>query len=137
MSYPDPAVSEERGDWIKLEGMVFYGLHGVDPAEKELGQRFTVDVALQRDLRRPGRSDDLHQTINYAQVYRIAKQVLEGPSKNLIEALAEEIARRIAETCEGVETIRVRVRKPEVPIKGSVLAAATVEIERIPRIDYP
>ncbi|HEX2185323.1 MAG TPA: dihydroneopterin aldolase [Chloroflexota bacterium] len=76
-------------------------------------------------------------TVNYAQVYRIAKQVMEGPSKNLIEALAEEIARRIAERCEGVEVIRVRVRKPEVPLKGSVLAAATVEIERRPRIDYP
>jgi dihydroneopterin aldolase len=117
--------------------MVFYGLHGVDPAEKSLGQRFTVDIALQRDLRRPGRSDDLHDTVNYAQVYRIARQVLEGPSKNLIEALAEEIARRIAESCPGVATIRVRVRKPEVPIKGSVLDAAAVEIERIPRIDYP
>jgi dihydroneopterin aldolase len=131
------AVSDERGDWIRLEGMVFYGLHGVDPAEKTLGQRFTVDVALQRNLRKPGRSDDLHDTVNYAHVYRIAKQVMEGPSKNLIEALAEEIARRIAESCNGVETIRVRVRKPEVPIKGSVLAAATVEIERYPRIDYP
>ncbi len=128
---------EDRGDWIKLEGMVFYGLHGVDPAEKALGQRFTVDVALQRNLRRPGRSDDLHDTVNYAQVYRIVKQVMEGPSKNLIEALAEEIAQRIAESCAGIETIRVRVRKPEVPIKGSVLAAATVEIERVPRIDYP
>ncbi len=130
-------MTGERGDWITLEGMVFYGQHGVDPAEKSLGQRFTVDVALQRDLRKPGRSDDLHDTVNYAHVYRIAKQVLEGPSKNLIEALAEDIARRIAESCPGVETIRVRVRKPEVPIKGSVLSAAAVEIERIPRIDYP
>src|SRR5919202_1803127 len=128
-------MTDERGDWIKLEGMVFYALHGAAPAEKQLGQRFTVDVALQRDLRRPGRSDDLHDTINYAQVYRIARQVMEGPSKNLIEALAEEIAQRIAESCPGVETIRVRVRKPEVPIKGSVLAAAAVEIERVPRID--
>src|SRR5436190_482741 len=130
-------MTDERGDWIKLEGIVFYGYHGVDPAEKQLGQRFTVDVALQRNLRRPGRSDDLHDTVNYGQVYRIAKQVMEGPSKNLIEALAEEIAWRIAESCAGVETIRVRVRKPEVPIKGSVLAAAMVEIERYPRIDYP
>ena len=125
------------GDWISLEGMVFYGMHGVDPAEKALGQRFVVDVALQRDLRTAGRTDDLGKTINYAQVFKIARQVLEGPSKDLIEALAEEIARRIAETHDGIETIRVRVRKPEVPIKGSVLAAAAVEIERVPRIDYP
>jgi dihydroneopterin aldolase len=124
-------------DTISLEGMVFYGMHGVDPAEKSLGQRFVVDVTLERDLRRPGQTDDLHDTVNYAHVYRVAKQVLEGPSKNLIEALAEEVARRIAASCPGVQAIRVRVRKPEVPIKGSVLAAAAVEIERRPRIDYP
>ena len=117
--------------------MLFYGMHGVDPAEKALGQRFIVDVEIARSLRRPGESDDVAETINYADVYRFARNVLEGPSKNLIEALAEEIARRIAESCPGVETIRVRVRKPEVPIKGSVLRAAAVEIERIPRIDYP
>lgn len=125
------------GDRIRLEGMVFYGMHGVDPAEKSLGQRFVVDVELERDLRKPGRTDDLHDTVNYAHVYRIAKSVLEGPSKNLIETLAEEISRRIAESTDGVERIRVRVRKPEVPIKGSVLTAASVEIERVPRIDYP
>jgi dihydroneopterin aldolase len=126
-----------RNDCIRLEGMRFYGFHGVDPAEKSLGQRFVIDVELERDLRKPGRTDDLHDTVNYAQVYRIAQQVVEGPSKNLIEAVAEEIARRIAASCPGVEAIRVRVRKPEVPIKGSVLDAAVVEIERRPRIDYP
>jgi dihydroneopterin aldolase len=117
--------------------MVFYGLHGVDPAEKSLGQRFVVDVEIARDLRRPGQTDDVHDTINYADVYRFARNVLEGPSKNLLEALAEEIARRIAEYWAGIEEIRVRVRKPQAPIKGSVLRAAAVEIVRQPRIDYP
>jgi dihydroneopterin aldolase len=125
------------GDRIWLEGMIFYGLHGVDPAEKVLGQRFVVDLEVERDLRKPGRTDDVEDTVNYAQLYRIAKAVLEGPSKNLIEAVAEEIAQRVAESCAGIEVIRVRVRKPEVPIKGSVLGAAAVEIERRPRIDYP
>jgi 7,8-dihydroneopterin aldolase/epimerase/oxygenase len=130
-------MSEIRGDRIRLEGMIFYGLHGVDPAEKALGQRFVVDLEVERDLRRPGRTDEVTDTVNYAQLYRIARAVLEGPSKNLIEAVAEEIARRVAETCAGVDAVRVRVRKPEVPIKGSILGAATVEIERRPRIDYP
>jgi 7,8-dihydroneopterin aldolase/epimerase/oxygenase len=130
-------MNEIRGDRIRLEGMIFYGLHGVDPAEKALGQRFVVDLEVERDLRRPGRTDEVADTVNYAQLYRIARAVLEGPSKNLIEAVAEEIARRVAETCAGVDAVRVRVRKPEVPIKGSILGAATVEIERRPRIDYP
>jgi 7,8-dihydroneopterin aldolase/epimerase/oxygenase len=127
------------GDRIILEGMILYGMHGVDPAEKSLGQRFIVDVEIAKDLRRPGASDDVDDTINYADVYRMAKNVLEGPSRNLIEYLAEDIARRIAEYWprHGIEEIKVRVRKPEVPIKNSVLAAAAVEITRQPRIDYP
>ena len=132
---------DRTSDRILLEGMLFYGMHGVDPAEKSLGQRFIVDVEIARSLRRPGESDDVHDTINYADVYRFAKNVLEGPSKNLIEALAEEIARKIADyrhgERHGIEHIRVKVSKPEVPIKGSVLTAAAVEIVRRPRIDYP
>ena len=73
------------GDRIRLEGMIFYGMHGVDPAEKALGQRFVVDLEVERDLRK-GRSDDVNDTLNYAMLYRIARSVLEGPSKNLIEA---------------------------------------------------
>ena len=128
-------------DRIILKGMLFYGMHGVDPAEKELGQRFVVDVEITRDLRRPGETDDVGDTINYADVYRFAKKVLEGRSKNLIEALAEEIAHKIADYWHGerhgIQQIRVRVSKPEVPIKGSVLRAAAVEIVRVPRVDYP
>ena len=46
-------------DEILLEGMRFYAYHGVNPEERALGQRFTVDVVLAVDLRRAGRSDDL------------------------------------------------------------------------------
>jgi dihydroneopterin aldolase len=130
-------MSAFRGDRIRLEGMIFYGMHGVDPAEKSLGQRFVVDLEVERDLRKPGRTDDLNDTVNYAQLYKLTRAVLEGPSKDLIEALAEEVARRVAEAYPGVEVIRVRVLKPEVPIKGSILHGAAVEIERRPRIDYP
>jgi dihydroneopterin aldolase len=132
-----PVAGGPGSDRIRLEGMIFYGHHGVDPAEQALGQRFVVDVELVRDLRKPGRSDELADTINYAQVYRLVRAVVDGSPKRLIEAVAEAIARRIAESCPGLEAIRVCVRKPEVPIKGSVLAAAAVEIERYPRIDYP
>ncbi|HEX2185324.1 MAG TPA: dihydroneopterin aldolase [Chloroflexota bacterium] len=48
------ATGGARGDRIRLEGMIFYGYHGVDAAEKALGQRFSVDVELERDLRLPG-----------------------------------------------------------------------------------
>src|SRR5262245_31093928 len=125
-----PPSGGQMTDSIRLEGMVFYGFHGVGPAERELGQRFLVDVELERDLRRPGHSDELADTTNYSQVYRIVKAVVEGPPRNLLEALAESIAAALLDSFRGLGAVRVRVSKPNAPVKGAVLANVSVEIER-------
>ena len=116
-------------DKIQLEGMTFYGFHGAKPAEQELGQRFVVDVEMHRDLSVPGLSDNLEDTINYSRAYRLVKEVMEGPSRKLLENLAETIAQRALKEFD-LKAIRVRVKKPEVPMKGSILAHAGVEIFR-------
>ena len=125
------------GDRIHLEGMIFYGFHGVDPAEKVLGQRFIVDVTVERDLRKPGRTDSVADTVSYATIFKLTRAVVEGPSRDLIEAVAEGVAEAIGRAYPDLEAVRVRVRKPGAPVKGSVFDWASVEIERIPRIDYP
>ncbi|MBI2865399.1 MAG: dihydroneopterin aldolase [Chloroflexi bacterium] len=118
-------------DKIVLAGMMFYGYHGVSPAEKELGQRFVVDVELSMDLTPGGSSDDLSKTVNYSAVYKVVKKAVEGPTLSLIEAVAERIARDVLSQFQ-VEQVRVTVKKPEVPIKGSVLSYVAVEIVRAP-----
>lgn len=116
------------GDRIFLEGMVFYGYHGVRAEEKKLGQRFVVDLEVWKDLRPAGRSDDLSQTVNYAELYRLAADIVTGPPSDLIEAVAERIAAAVLRH-HVVDAVRVRVRKPEAPVAG-VLGAAAVEILR-------
>ena len=116
-------------DKIELKGMTFYGFHGVNPAEKELGQRFVVDLDIFTDLAKAGRTDDLDDTVDYSEVYRGVREVVEGPSHNLLESVAASIAERVL-AHRGVEAVRVRLRKPEVPMKGSVLTHAAVEIYR-------
>ena len=116
-------------DKIELRGMTFYGFHGVSPAEKELGQRFVVDVDIFRDLTTAGQTDDLGYTVDYTEVYRTVRDVVEGPSRNLLESVAAAIAERIL-AAHDIEAVRVRVRKPEVPMKGSILTHAAVEIFR-------
>ena len=69
------------GDRIHLEGMIFYGFHGVDPAEKVLGQRFIVDVTVERDLRKPGRTDSVADTVSYATIFKLTRAVVEGPDR--------------------------------------------------------
>jgi dihydroneopterin aldolase len=116
-------------DKIFLHGMVFYGYHGVNPEERAQGQRFVVDLELSRDLSPAGLSDDLASTVNYASVFKVAREVMEGPPCSLIEAVAERLAGAILSRFE-VEEVRVRVRKPWAPVKGSVLDWVAVEIVR-------
>jgi dihydroneopterin aldolase len=116
-------------DKIQLEGMVFYAFHGVGPAEREVGQRFVVDLEVERDLRPAGLSDDLRDTVSYSQLYRLVKDILEGPSRKLLENLAETIANRVLSEFQ-IDAVRVKVKKPEAPVKGSILAHASVEVFR-------
>ena len=116
-------------DRILLNGMVFYGYHGATPQEKELGQRFVVDIELEVDLTTPGVSDDLKDTVDYSRVYRVVKEVVEGPSHNLLESVAEGLAQRLLDSF-SLDAVTVRVTKPHVPIKGAVLEGASVAIHR-------
>src|SRR5450830_318596 len=117
------------GDRIILQGMVFYGYHGVNPEERELGQRFIVDLELEKDLSAAGLSDDLTQTVNYASAYKLAREVVEGQPCNLIETVAERLATALLSHL-SIDGVRVRVRKPWAPVKGSVMDSVAVEIVR-------
>ena len=79
-------------DRILLEGMRFFAFHGNNPEERELGQPFVVDLEVEADLSVAGRSDSLDDTVNYAALYRAVKGVMEGPPRNLLEAVAQDIA---------------------------------------------
>ena len=120
-------MSEDR---ILLEGMVFHGRHGTLPAERELGQPFVVDVELRLDLRAAGLADDLTRTVDYSEVHRRAKEIVEGPPAGLTETVAERIAAAVLEEHPLVEAVRVKVGKPNVRLGDTVLAGSAVEITR-------
>ena len=119
--------SEDR---ILLEGMIFHGRHGTLPAERDLGQPFVVDIELRLDLQPAGLSDDLTQTVDYSEVHRQAKEIVEGPPVSLTETLAERIAGTVLEGYPTVEAVRVKVAKPNVRLDDTVLTGSAVEILR-------
>ena len=122
--------SSRPPDRIIMEGMQFYGFHGVNVEERSLGQSYVVDLAVEIDLGVPGRSDRLEDTVSYTHLYRSVQKVLEGESKNLLEATAEAVAGRILEEFP-VDAVQVRVKKPRPPIKGSFVENAAVGIYRV------
>lgn len=111
---------------IELKGMEFYAYHGVIAAEKVLGQRFWVDVTLYGDFREAMLSDDLAQALDYTQVYRIIKEIMQGKQVNLLEHLAYRLAETLA-ALPMVKKVKIKVKKPEVPLAG-ILDYVGVEI---------
>lgn len=120
--------SEQTGDRISLEGMRFYGYHGCLPEERARGQAFLVDVVLTLPLAAAGASDDLAATVNYAEVFALARSVVEGTPCRLIEAVAERIARGVLARFTRVEAVRVTVHKPAAPLPGVFHDAAVTVV---------
>ena len=117
-------------DRIELRGMRFEGRHGVLPEEAAEAQPFEVDVVLELDLAAAGASDDLGRTVDYGDVFRRARAIVEdGPHVALIETLAERIAAGVLADNPAAAAVTVRVRKPRAPLPG-VFAWAGVEIRR-------
>jgi dihydroneopterin aldolase len=112
--------------------MQFYGFHGANPEERALGQSYIVDLVVELDLRVPGTSDSLEDTVSYTRLYRAVRAVLEGESKNLLEATAQAVASQVLEEFP-VSAVQVRVKKPRPPIRGSVIENAAVEVYRTRR----
>ncbi len=116
-------------DRIVLEGMQFYGFHGVNPEEQALGQSYLVDLAVELDLSQAGQSDRLDDTVSYTHLYRVVQSVMEGESRNLLETAAQAIADRVLAQFP-VDAVSVSVKKPRPPVRGSVIEHAMVEIYR-------
>lgn len=115
-------------DRIVLRGVSARGFHGVLDVEKNTGQDFVVDVTLEVDLRRPGRSDLLAHTVSYAEVAADIVALVTGPSLDLIETLAERIAASVLRR-PLVQAVEVAVHKPQAPV-GVPFSDVLVVVER-------
>jgi dihydroneopterin aldolase len=115
-------------DIIRLTNIVFYAHHGYYEAERELGQRFEMDIEVDCDLTQAAASDELKNTIDYRHIYSIAKDAFENYKFKLLETVAERIAEQILDS-HPVSSVIIRVRKPHVPLKG-FLDHIEIEIKR-------
>ncbi len=102
-------------DRITLTGLRVFGRHGVFEHEKRDGQEFLVDLTLWLDLSAAAATDDLARTVHYGELAELAAGVIAGPSKDLIEAVAGEIADSVMQRYE-VHAVEVTVHKPSAPI---------------------
>lgn len=115
-------------DRILISKIEAWGTHGVWEAERGIPTRLLVDLEVSGDFSLAGRTDDPEQALDYVALVRIAREVVEKGTQRLLEAIAEEIARRILLN-SMVEAVTVRVAKPQVPV-ADFQAQVAVEITR-------
>lgn len=100
---------------VEVRGLRLFGRHGVHAHEKEQGQEFVFDIAL--DVGTRGADDDLAYAVDYREVAQLVERVSDARSYDLLEALATAVGDALRERF-APEALRVRVTKPEVKPAG-------------------
>lgn len=119
---------------ITISGLQAWGHHGVLEHERQVGQSFVVDAAVEVDLSDPGASDELDDTIDYRDLAIRLYNVVGGEPCQLLEALAYQLLDECFED-ERVEAAEVTVRKPNAPLSVPV-NEVSVTVRRVrPRLD--
>ncbi|SPQ98234.1 unnamed protein product (mitochondrion) [Plasmodiophora brassicae] len=90
-----PGADAACDDIISLRGMVFHARHGVFASERDLGQKFVIDLEMVVDTRPAARSDSISCAVNYADVYNEVRDIVEGQPMHLIETVANKIAEEV------------------------------------------
>lgn len=116
------------GDQVFVEGIKFHGFHGLTKLERQVGVRLSVDVTLELDLERSGRSDRMADTLDYAAVHKKVIDVGRGRSYKLLETFTTSLIDELLETFPA-ERVTVRVRK-ETPVLDGIVDAVGVQMSR-------
>ena len=118
-----------QSSYIYLRDLHFHAYHGVEPQERKVGNAYLLSLRLQYPIDAAMLSDNVLDTVNYADVYRIAEQEMQVPS-NLLERVAYRMADRIFRRFAFVEAVDIQLTKLNPPM-GTNQGGAGVEVHLI------
>ena len=101
--------------------------HGVMEQEAVVGGDFLVSVSMDADVDKAGETDDIADTVNYADIAEVVRQEMAIRSK-LLEHVATRIARRLLADFPAARSVTVRITKLCPPIPALQSSGAGVEV---------
>jgi dihydroneopterin aldolase len=128
----DDELSDDDGDaseplvTIEIVGLSLYTHHGVEAAEREVGQRLVFDLSFDVSDCDATVTDRLEDTIDYAEVCQQVALAAQERSYKTLERLCSHIADRMMDRYNA-DAVTVRATKPEPPIPLPV-EEITVEV---------
>lgn len=112
--------------YVHIDGIRLHARHGVLPQEQLTGNDYIINVRASYDISRAMQTDDVADTLNYAEVYNIIKEEMSVPSK-LIEHVAGRIADRLMDSYSQISSVMLRITKCNPPM-GADCNGSGVEI---------
>ena len=105
-------------DKISIFNLKLPGYHGVYDFEKKKVGIFEIDVEMFLDLSKPGKTDNLIDSVDYANVTEIIIKIFNTKRYSLIESIAESICKSLIDQFP-IEKVSLKIRKPHAPIKAN------------------
>lgn len=112
--------------YIYLDNITLYAYHGVSPQETKVGNSYVIHLRLKTNIQTAIDTDEIADTINYAEVYQKVFEEMAIPSK-LLEHVCGRIIRRIFRDFPTIEAIDLKLSKQNPPM-GADITAAGIEI---------
>lgn len=115
-----------NSSYIFLKDICCYAYHGVAPQENIIGNEYIINLKLKVNISRAMRTDDVVDTVNYAEIHEAVKAEMAIPSK-LLEHVSGRIVDKLFERFPDIEEIELRLSKRNPPM-GADIDAAGVEL---------
>ena len=111
----DDGDTAEPSVRVEITGLSLYTHHGVEEAEREVGQRLIFDLQFDLGECDATVTDRVEDTVDYAEVCQTVALVAQQRSYRTLERLCSAIADRLLADF-GAESVWVKAAKPEPPI---------------------
>lgn len=114
-------------DAIIIEGLKVDTVIGCFNWERQIIQPLMLDLTIHNDLSQAAHSDELENTLNYAQICELAAQVIQEAQPKLIEHAAQLVLECLFSTFPSIESITITIRKPAIIARAN---AVGIRLER-------
>lgn len=104
-------------DKIIIKELKIFAFHGVNPEEKVDGQNFVLDITADVDLSVPCTTDNVDDTVSYAQIIKKVVPAFTSEKYDLIEKAAQVVCDTVLDNFSKVQSVEVTLKKPEAPMK--------------------
>lgn len=104
-----------ENSYILLEHLRFHAFHGVMAQERVVGNDYDLSLRIGYDVSAAMLSDDVDDTLNYAEVYSLLEQEMQVPSA-LLERVAYRIADRLMRRFPAISSVQINLVKLNPPM---------------------